>query len=132
MAAPLPFTPDVIQGVGVRLFHSVWQAFLTYACLRVVLLLGPQDSAGTKYDRSYVSLAGIFAWFAVTLWEQLKTVRQIQLAARQMVETGVRQVSLEMPAIYQSQEQLTGLFPSLEMWFPLLVGLYVTGVAVMV
>jgi beta-lactamase regulating signal transducer with metallopeptidase domain len=54
------------------------------------------------------------------------------MAAQFMIETGIRQsAAVEVPVIYKSQSQLTTLFPTLEMWFPILVAIYVAGVVVM-
>lgn len=132
MIAQLPFTADLIQAFGWALLHSFWQAFFIFACLRIVLRLWPQASSSIKYNLSYISLAGIFTWFSVTLWLQIDAVRRVHRAAYLMIETGIRPAaSVEVPAIYKSQAELTGLFPGLEMWFPALVAIYVAGVAVM-
>ncbi|WP_110055682.1 M56 family metallopeptidase [Chitinophaga sp. S165] len=132
MTAQLPFTADLIQAFGWALLHSFWQAFFIFACLRLVLILWPQASSSIKYNLSYISLAGIFTWFSVTLWQQIEAVKRVHHAAQLMIETGIRPSSrVEVPVIYKSQAELTGLFPSLEMWFPVLVAIYVAGVAVM-
>lgn len=132
MIAQLPFTADLIQAFGWVLLHSFWQAFFISACLRIVLLLWPQASSSIKYNLSYISLAGIFTWFSVTLYLQVEAVRRVHQAAYLMIETGVRpSAAVTVPAIYKSQAELTDLFPGLEMWFPVLVAIYVAGVAVM-
>ncbi|SFE87915.1 Signal transducer regulating beta-lactamase production, contains metallopeptidase domain [Chitinophaga sp. CF118] len=131
MTAQIPFTADLIQAFGWALLHSFWQALLVYACLRLVLMIWPQASASIKYNLSFISLTGIFSWFIITLWQQLQTIQQIHQAAQQMIDTGVRQTALELPAIYHSQQELTGAFPGLEVLFPLLTVVYVAGVASM-
>lgn len=132
MIAQLPFTADLIPAFGWALLHSFWQAFFIFACLRLVLLIWPQASSSIKYNLSYISLTGIFTWFSVTLIQQLYAVRKVKEAAQIMIETGVRQTAaLEVPVVYKGQAELTGMFPSLEMWFPLLIAVYVAGVAVM-
>ncbi|GAA3927278.1 M48 family metalloprotease [Chitinophaga oryziterrae] len=131
MTASLPFTADLIQAFGWALLHSLWQALLIYACLRLVLLLWPQASSAIKYNLSFISLTGIFGWFVITLWEQLQTIKKIHLVAIQMVDEGIRPARLELPVLYHSQTQLTSLFPNLEFFFPLLIVIYITGVAVM-
>jgi beta-lactamase regulating signal transducer with metallopeptidase domain len=131
MTASLPFTADLIQAFGWALLHSFWQALLVYGCLRLVLLLWPQASASIKYNLSFISLTGIFGWFIITLWEQLQTIKRIHFVAIQMIDTGIRPAGLELPAIYHSQTRLTNLFPNLEFFFPLLIVIYITGVAVM-
>jgi bla regulator protein blaR1 len=132
MTAQLPFTADLIQAFCWALLHSFWQAFFIFACLRLVLYLWPQAGSGIKYNLSYLSLTGIFTWFSVTLWQQIEAVRRVHMAAQFMIETGIRQsAAVEVPVIYKSQSQLTTLFPTLEMWFPILVAIYVAGVVVM-
>lgn len=131
MTAQLVFPTILIQAFGWALLHSIWQGFLIFACLRLVLWLWPQASASVKYNLSYLSLTGVFAWFSITLWQQLQAAMKIRQATWAMIETGIRQKHLEIPAIYQSQSTLTHYVPQLEMWFPVLVALYVTGVAVM-
>ena len=131
MTAQLPFTADLIQAFGWALLHSFWQAFLVFACLRLVLLIWPQAGASTKYNLSFISLSGIFTWFIITLWQQLQTVRTIHLAAQRMIDTGIRQTTLELPAIYHSQRELTDIFPNFEIVFPLLTAIYVAGVTIM-
>ncbi|MVT10410.1 M56 family metallopeptidase [Chitinophaga tropicalis] len=132
MIAQLPFTADLVPAFGWALLHSFWQAFFIFACLRLVLLIWPQASSGIKYNLSYISLTGIFTWFTVTLVQQIQAIRKVKEAAQMMIETGVRQtVPVQVPVIYHSQEELTGLFPNLEMWFPVVVAIYVAGVTVM-
>jgi bla regulator protein blaR1 len=131
MTAQLPFTADLIQAFGWALLHSFWQAFLIYACLRLVLLIWPHAGASTKYNLSFISLTGIFTWFIITLWQQLQTARTIHLAAQRMIDTGIRQTAMELPAMYHSQQELTNIFPTIEIFFPLLTAIYVAGVAIM-
>jgi beta-lactamase regulating signal transducer with metallopeptidase domain len=131
MTAQLVFPTILIQAFGWALLHSIWQGFLIFACLRLVLWLWPHASASVKYNLSYLSLTGVFAWFSITLWQQLHAAMKIRQATWAMIETGIRQKHLEIPAIYHSQSTLTHYVPQLEMWFPVLVALYVTGVAVM-
>lgn len=125
------FTADLIQAFGWALLHSFWQAFVMFACLRLVLLFIPKSSAGIRYNLSYISLTGIFVWFIITLWQQFTAIRTLHTAAATMINTGVRYTHVELPAIYHNQKELTNLFPDLEIWFPTLVAIYIAGVAVM-
>jgi len=131
MTAQFVLPTILIQAFGWALLHSLWQGFLIFACLRIVLYLWSHMSARIKYNLSYLSLTGIFAWFCITLWQQVSTAIRVRQATWIMIETGVRQRHLEMPAIYHSETTIKHFIPQLEMWFPLLVALYVTGVAVM-
>ena len=131
MAAQFVLPTILIQAFGWALLHSLWQGFLIFACLRIVLYVWSHMSARIKYNLSYLSLTGIFAWFCITLWQQVSAALRIRQATWVMIETGVRQKHLDMPEMYQSQSTLKHFIPQLEMWFPVLVALYVTGVAVM-
>ncbi|WP_143307373.1 M56 family metallopeptidase [Chitinophaga vietnamensis] len=128
----LPLTSDLVRAFGWTILHSVWQAFLVYACLKVVLKLWPLASARIKYNLSVLSLSGIFVWFLVTLFQQLDAVS----TARNTATTLHLQFNAaDLPpvhAVYRSQDQLVWLFPQLELCFPILVGLYIAGMAVMV
>lgn len=127
----LPFTTDLVTALGWAILHSLWQALLVFTCLRIVLKLWPDAMASTKYNLSFLSLAGIFGWFVVTLYQQLDAVRELQLAAALPVTGAAAPLALHTPAVYHSQDELNVLFPNLEMAFPMLVALYIAGVAVM-
>ncbi len=128
----LPYTTDLVTALGWTILHSLWQALVVFACLRIVLKLWPGATASTKYNLSFLSLAGIFGWFVVTLYEQLDAMKQLHTASSLLVaENGANAVLLNMPVVYQNQQELTGMLPSLEICFPILVGLYVAGVGVM-
>ncbi|HEY0609745.1 MAG TPA: M56 family metallopeptidase [Chitinophaga sp.] len=128
----LPFTTDLVTALGWAILHSLWQALLVFICLRIVLKLWPDATASTKYNLSFLSLAGIFGWFVVTLYQQLEAVRELQLAAALPVSGELNTpLVLHAPAVYVSQEELNALFPNLEIAFPALVALYIAGVAVM-
>ncbi|CAL1517361.1 M56 family metallopeptidase [Chitinophaga sp. MM2321] len=128
----LPFTGDLVHALGWTILHAIWQAFFVYACLKIVLKLWPMASARIKYNLSMFSLAGIFTWFLITLYQQLQVLSQtkqlvLQLSAQQLAITGQ-----PLPAVYQGQEEMATLFPSLEMCLPVLVALYIAGMAVMI
>jgi len=128
----LPFTTDLVTALGWAILHSLWQALLIFTCLRIVLKLWPDATSSTKYNLSFLSLAGIFGWFVVTLYKQLEAVKTAQLIAGLPVSGELNApLVLHAPAVYQSQEELNVLFPNLEMAFPVLVALYIAGVAVM-
>lgn len=131
MTAQFVLPTILIQAFGWALLHSLWQGFLIFACLRLVLYAWPHMSAKIKYNLSYLSLTGIFAWFCITLYQQVTAALRIRQATWMMIETGVRQRHLDVPPIYHSQSTIKHFIPQLEMWFPVLVALYVTGVAVM-
>ncbi|WP_298739084.1 M56 family metallopeptidase [uncultured Chitinophaga sp.] len=128
----LPFTAELVTALGWAILHSLWQALLVFICLRIVLKLWPDATSATKYNLSVLSLAGIFGWFVATLYKQLEAVKAAHFTAGLPVTgTPGAPLVLQAPAVYQSQEELHVLFPNLEMVFPLLVALYIAGVAVM-
>lgn len=128
----LPFTADLVTALGWAILHSLWQALLVFICLRIVLRLWPDATASTKYNLSFLSLAGIFGWFVATLYQQLEAVKELQLAAGLPVSGELNApLMLHAPAVYKPQEELYALFPNLQMVFPVLVALYIAGVAVM-
>jgi len=128
-----PFTADLIRAFGWTIIHSVWQAFFIYACLRIVLKLWPMANAKIKYNLSFLSLTGIFAWFIITLYQQLAAVQastiSIQAAQFQLSTNATWQ---PIPVVYNNEAELVGLFPNLEMCFPILVSLYIAGVSIMI
>ncbi|HEU4555713.1 MAG TPA: M56 family metallopeptidase [Chitinophaga sp.] len=126
-----PYTTDLVTALGWAILHSIWQALLVFACLRIVLKLWPAATASAKYNLSFVSLAGIFGWFVVTLYQQLDAVTQLHALAAASAAAGTAPVLLHMPAVYQNQQELTWAFPNLEFCFPVLVALYMAGVGVM-
>ncbi|HVI47348.1 MAG TPA: M56 family metallopeptidase [Chitinophaga sp.] len=125
----LPITGDLARALGWAILHAIWQAFFVYACLRVVLKLWPQASARIKYNLSMFSLAGIFTWFLITLYQQLQSVLEVRQMTLQVVMDHA--IAVQPAAIYPSETQMVRLFPNLEMCFPILVTLYIIGIVVM-
>lgn len=125
----LPYTTDLVTALGWAILHSIWQALLIFGCLRIVLKLWPAATASTKYNLSFISLAGIFGWFVVTLFQQLDAVTQVHAVAN--TAAAASPILLNMPVVYQNQQELTWAFPNLEFCFPILVALYMAGVGVM-
>lgn len=125
----LPYTTDLVTALGWAILHSIWQALLIFGCLRIVLKLWPAATASTKYNLSFISLAGIFGWFVVTLFQQLDAVTQVRAIAN--TAAAASPILLNVPVVYQNQQELTWAFPNLEFCFPILVALYMAGVGVM-
>ncbi|SEM35491.1 Signal transducer regulating beta-lactamase production, contains metallopeptidase domain [Chitinophaga rupis] len=125
----LPYTTDLVTALGWAILHSTWQALLIFGCLRIVLKLWPTATASTKYNLSFISLAGIFGWFVVTLFQQLDAVTQVHAIANPAAAASP--ILLNIPVVYQNQQELTWAFPNLEFCFPILVALYMAGVGVM-
>ncbi|ASZ13955.1 M56 family metallopeptidase [Chitinophaga pendula] len=120
----------MIQALGWTLLHSIWQALLVYGCLKAVLYLWPDASARTKYNLSFLSMAGIFGWFCITLWEQVSAARE--WSYQLVYDTEAVMEAPPMASVMGSEASVPAdIFPHLEVCFPLLVAFYVAGVAVM-
>lgn len=130
-ASFLPFSTDLVTALGWAILHSLWQALLVFTCLRIVLRLWPDAAASVKYNLSFMSLAGIFGWFVVTLYQQLAAVKEAQTVAMLPAMEVTPPLPSQAPVLYQSQQELTWLFPDINLAFTILVGLYIAGVAVM-
>ncbi|PUZ24321.1 BlaR1 peptidase M56 [Chitinophaga costaii] len=133
MNSLVPFTADIVRALGWAILHSIWQTFFICACLRLTLKLLPEASARIKYNLSYLSLSGAFAWFVVTFSQQLSALRQTAAITAHLVQLAGQDVLLPPAAAtpYRNQQALLSLFPSLEDYFPLLVAIYVAGVIIM-
>ncbi|SHL18493.1 Signal transducer regulating beta-lactamase production, contains metallopeptidase domain [Chitinophaga jiangningensis] len=131
----LPLTADLVRALGWTILHSTWQSLCVFAALRIVLALWPMASARIKYNLSVLSLGGIFTWFVITLYQQISAFQE----AREIVAAAVANLQLTaavpeglvVETMYKSQDGLTGFFPQMENWFPVLVTLYVIGFCIM-
>ncbi|SEW53544.1 M56 family metallopeptidase [Chitinophaga arvensicola] len=127
----LPITGDFVRALGWTILHSMWQAFFIYACLRIVFKLWPQAGARIKYNLSLLSLSGIFTWFLATLYMHVQRLQEARETAIQITGNNAIHEPIHITAVYPSQEPLIWLFPNLELCFPILVTLYITGMAAM-
>lgn len=127
----LPYTTDLVTALGWAILHSLWQALLVFACLRIVLRLWPNATSGIKYNLSFLSLAGIFGWFLVTMYRQLAAISEVHDTIAWSGAAAAPAAPLHLPAVYQRQQELVWMFPNLETSFPILVALYIAGVGVM-
>lgn len=128
----LPITGDFVRALGWTILHSMWQAFFIYACLRIVLKLWPQAGARIKYNLSLLSLSGIFTWFLATLYMHVQRLQEAREAVQHFSGTLTLQEPVHFTAVYPSQDPLIWLLPNLELCFPFLVTLYITGMAGMI
>lgn len=128
----LPITGDFVRALGWTILHSIWQAFFIYACLRIVLKLWPQAGARIKYNLSLLSLSGIFTWFLATLYMHVQRLQEAREAIQHFSGTITLQEPVQVAAVYPNQDPLIWLFPNLELCFPFLVTLYITGMTGMI
>ncbi|UYQ94283.1 M48 family metalloprotease [Chitinophaga horti] len=131
MTSLLPFTAEVIRAFGWTLLHSFWQAFVVFACLRIVLKIWPAASSAAKYHLSFLSLAGIFTWFVATFSRQLLAIRESQLTMQLAMDTPLPECGVANLPAAPAATGTVGLIPGMEVYFPVLVGIYIVGVVVM-
>lgn len=129
----LLLSSDIVRALGWAILHSFWQAFLIYTCLRVVFKLWPEAGAKIRHNLSLFSLTGIFIWFLATFYIQLDRI----IEARNALLINGTALSLQgydivTPVVYPSQHSLLFLIPTLEHFFPYLVGIYVFGMGMMI
>ncbi|MCK7553906.1 hypothetical protein MKQ70_02330 [Chitinophaga sedimenti] len=130
MTSLLPFTSDVIRAFGWTLMHSFWQAFVVFACLRIVLKIWPAASSAAKYHLSFLSLAGIFTWFVATFWRQLSALRETGESVQLVLNAQLTAVPAAPPAALGVADS-ADIMPGMEVYFPVVVGIYIVGVTVM-
>lgn len=127
----LPITGDFVRALGWTILHSMWQAFFIYTCLRIVLKLWPQAGARIKYNLSMLSLSGIFTWFLATLYMHVQRLQEARATAISITGSISLHEPVHLTPVYPSQDPLIWLFPNLELCFPVMVALYITGMAAM-
>lgn len=64
---------NISQVLGITIINSVWQGFIIYLVLRILLLCLPWLKAVIKYNLSVLALLIITAWFAYTFFAEVKT-----------------------------------------------------------
>jgi bla regulator protein BlaR1 len=102
---------NIIKATGWSIFHSLWQGALLYGLLVLIFIMAPKLSARVKHDMAYGTICLMFlgfcgTFFSVFNWPPLSTV------------TNSLSLSKVMPSSVNYQT---------ESYFPLLVGLYITG-----
>src|SRR5687767_12084581 len=64
------------HALGWALLHSVWQGFLLFGLLWVLLRIVPSASAKLRYRLSLATLGGIAGWFVYTAagyWQSIQS-----------------------------------------------------------
>jgi beta-lactamase regulating signal transducer with metallopeptidase domain len=118
------FSPTA-KALGHSLLYSLWQAFIVFICLRLILRLIPNASARIKYSLSYFAYLGIAAWFVITLFHQLP-LAQNELAFRVIIgQNALQQTTFEQTTSI-SGSALS--FSYLNNYLPWIVGFYLLGI----
>lgn len=117
------FSPAA-QALGHTVLYSLWQAFIVFICLRLILTCIPKASARIKYLLSSFAYSGIALWFFITLFLQLWSA-QYQPVNQHLFSENV----LQPMQFYQSTEPGSGLFSFalLNNYLPFISALYLLG-----
>ena len=111
------------QALGYTLVYSLWQSFIVFICLRLILKSIPHASSRFKYIISYLAHLGIAAWFVITFIQQL-SIRQSEYISMQIIPHGI----FQQPLSDHSATITGGLsFSFLNNYFPWLAAIYVIG-----
>ncbi|MEO6843858.1 MAG: M56 family metallopeptidase [Ginsengibacter sp.] len=77
------FSP-IAKALGTTLLYSLWQAFIVFCCLRIILKFIRHSPARFGYNISCLSSIGIAAWFVITFIRQI-SLRQSEIVFGNMV-----------------------------------------------
>ena len=118
------FSPTA-QALGHTILYSLWQAFIVFICLRLILKLIPNATSRIKYSLSYFAYFGIAAWFIITLIRQI-TLAQNELAYQEIIgQNALQQMTLEQTSSV-SNSALS--FSYLNHYLSWIVGFYLLGI----
>lgn len=127
----LHLTSDIVRALGWSILHSLWQAFLVFACLKIVLRALPQAGARIKHNLSLISLTGIFLWFLATFYIHFDRLQEARSALITIRISDLPAGQVPTPVVYDSQYFWLYLIPRLENFFPYLVTVYALGMLLM-
>ena len=135
MNSIIPEGSVLIRSLGWTLMHSLWQGALIAACLWVSLKLLHNIAARIKYHLSLLSLTALASWFVVTWiqqWQRLQAITVHVTAATR--DTGVEHsyTISSLPAEGNTEIWMRHLLPNMEHAFPVLVLVYMVGLALMI
>lgn len=123
----------LVQSLGWALLHSLWQVLLIYCSLRIVLKLSGNTSARVKYHFSMAALAGSFGWFVNTCYAQWQKMQGVTIQVTQIgIEPATNKTytltTLPSSTVYNNVT-LNSIIKYIEPSFPVLVALYIAGIA---
>lgn len=117
----------VTQALGWALLHSFWEAFIIFACLRLVLMICKNSSSATRYNLSAAALLAIFGWFVFTFFRQFQIQQELVQVLRALPASAPGEDIVRMQYIVHQERGLAVALPHLEDYFPLMTGLYLAG-----
>jgi bla regulator protein blaR1 len=117
------FSPTALA-LGHTLLYSLWQAFIVFICLRLILKMIPHASAKIKYSIGYIAYVSIACWFIVTLFIQLSAAARMA-AYQQTFDTSTFQPVTFDPSVSGSS---VFSFSYLNNYLPFIVCFYLLGI----
>lgn len=114
------FSPTSLA-LGHTLLYSLWQTFIVFICLRLILKLVPLASSRIKYSISYIAYLGIATWFIVTLIMQLSIAQKAAAFEEMISRNGVQPIPFDQPGSTAIS------FSYLNHYLPWIVGFYLLG-----
>ena len=118
------FSP-MAQAFGTTLLYSLWQAFIVFFFLKLILRFVPNTTAKFRYAVFCLSYVGIAVWSAVTFIQQL-SIRQSELLFRKIAEqNSVTQFSVPYHPGHTFGDFSLSLFDN---YLPWLTAIYLAGV----
>lgn len=121
----------LVQSLGWALLHSLWQGLLIYCCLRIVLKLSGNITSQLKYHLSVAALGGSFVWFINTCIAQYQRLQGITIHITQSGAdpAATKTYALTTLPTQTNSSMLNNVITGIEPFFPVLVGLYIAGIA---
>lgn len=118
------FSPTAVA-LGHTLLYSLWQAFIVFICLRLILKLIPNASSRIKYSLSYFAYLGIAAWFIITLISQLSLAQNVLSYQEIIGQNAFQQMAFDQTT---SASGSALSFSYLNNYLPWIVGFYLLGI----
>jgi len=115
------------QVLGTTLIHSLWQALVMYALLRIFLACFPSATSANKYNAGLLSLAGSVIWPAITFINEMGKHNFSQPVADATADI-LPFVPAHHPSISQVAEQAATSF-NIDLYLPYLVTFWLIGIA---
>lgn len=115
------------------LLYSLWQGLLLYGCLFILMKAIPGISARLKHYLSFGAFSAVFIWFADTWVEQYEKLKGVIVYITQSgadMPTSTTPVNVVQGAEVNSS-LVSNVVRSFEHSFPIIIGIYIAGVAVM-
>ena len=116
------FSPAA-EALGHTLLYSLWQAFIVFICLRLILKLIPHAAARVRYLLGYFAYAGIALWFLITLTGELWNM-QNQLSYQVISSNDLLQMQSYQPVDHTIN---SFSFSFLNHYLPFITGFYLLG-----